>query len=99
MLTSERKLHKLFIKFVTWNKVEKAMKLLEIHPLIEFPLQKAFEESTRNKSYWSSKWIYSLAILKNVKIDIHYNNDEFLLDIKTSNNREMLKWIEENNYY
>jgi hypothetical protein len=79
MLTSQRKVCKLFIKFVIWNKFAKAEHLLEKYPDCIMPWQKAFEEASSNKSYNACKWIYNKAKLYSIPIDIHYRNNEILL--------------------
>ncbi len=79
MLTSERKICKLFIKFVAWNKCSKAEQILARYPEYIMPWQKAFEEAFANKSYNSCKWIYNKANMHAVHIDIHYKNNEIMV--------------------
>lgn len=57
MLTSERKIRKLFIKFLTWNKKNKALNLLETYPECIMPWQKAFESAAGNNAYDICIWI------------------------------------------
>lgn len=76
MLTSERKVKKLFIKFLTWMKIEKAKKLLKQYPHIIFPWQKALEEAASKNEFSSCKWIITTAIIQyNTPLDIHFEND------------------------
>lgn len=78
MLTSERKVCKLFIKFIAWNKCSKAEQILARYPEYIMPWQKAFEEAFANKSYNSCKWLYNKAIELSIPIDIHYKNNEIM---------------------
>jgi hypothetical protein len=78
MLLSPRKVSKLFIKFVVWNKFAKAEQLLMQYPEYVMPWQKAFEEASANNSYNACKWIYDKAKDLFIQIDIHYKNNEIL---------------------
>jgi len=78
VLTSERKLRKLFIKFVIWNKLSKADNLLKQYPECDMPWQKAFEEASMNTSYSACKWIYNNTTVRKVAIDIHFRNNDIL---------------------
>lgn len=90
MLTSERKIRKLFIKFLTWNKKNKALNLLETYPECIMPWQKAFESAAGNNAYDICIWILeylnqSHSIIPTPsnstisRINIHYD-DNILLD-------------------
>jgi len=81
MLTSPRKIYKLFIKFTTWNKYSKAENLLKMYPEYIMPWQKAFEEAARNKSYSACNWLFITSKTLGILINIHYNNDELILDV------------------
>lgn len=78
VLTSERKLRKLFIKFVIWNKLLKADNLLKQYPECNMPWQKALEEASMNNMYSACRWIYNNARLREVVLDIHFRNNEIL---------------------
>ena len=83
MLSSHRKIQKLFIKHLMWNRVKKAEELLTTYPDCCMPWQKAFEESAMNDSFEICIWIMNQRSIYNFEIDIHYNNDE-LIKIFTS---------------
>ena len=78
MLTSTRKLHKLFIKFIEWGKIAKAEKLILQHPNLEMPWQKAFENAVMNKMIQGARWIYENSIHHGVHIDIHRENNKLM---------------------
>lgn len=78
MLSSPRKIRKLFIKFVIWNKFAKADNLLTQYPECEMPWQKAFEEASSKNMHSACKWIYTQAKTRLINIDIHFNNNEIL---------------------
>ena len=80
MLTSPRKVCKLFIKFVVWCKFTKAEALLLHYPEcgIIIPWQKAFEEASMQNSYNACKWIYNKSQELNFALDIHFHNDEII---------------------
>lgn len=93
MLTSERKLQKLFIKFIEWGHVIKAENLIKLHSELEIPWQKAFESATMNKMERGAIWIYDLACKRGVKIDIHFDNDKLLNYLILQDCRYFLKWL------
>ena len=78
VLTSERKVRKLFIKFAIWNKFPKADNLLKQYPECEMPWQKAFEEASMKNVYSACRWIYNNAKQREVMLDIHFRNNEIL---------------------
>jgi hypothetical protein len=78
VLTSERKVRKLFIKFAIWNKFSKADNLLKQYPECDMPWQKALEEASMKNMYCACKWIYNNARLRKIVIDIHFRNNEIL---------------------
>lgn len=76
MLTSERKVKKLFIKFLTWMKIKKAENLLKQYPDFNFPWQKALEEAAGKNTFSSCEWIITTATLKyNITLDIHFEDN------------------------
>ena len=81
MLSSPRKICKLFIKFTSWNKCSKAEHLITQYPECIMPWQKAFEEAVQNKSYSACNWLYTKAKDNNITIDIHFQNDKFILEL------------------
>jgi hypothetical protein len=96
MLSSPRKIAKLFIKFVMWGNVMKAEKLLLEYPECVMPWQKAFEEASKNKSISACRWLVKNAQLHDNVIDIHYKNDE-VIDIPCKFGyldtlREIISW-------
>lgn len=93
MLTSPRKLKKLFIKFVSWGAIQKAKNLIELHPLLDLPLQKAFEESLLNSCIRSAVWIIEIAHAKGVIIDIHGNDDNLMKQLVSSEKVEQIRWL------
>ena len=93
MLTSERKLCKLFIKFIEWGKIAKAENLMQLNPELEFPLQKAFESAALNKMERGAGWTYELACKLSVKIDIHFDNDKLVNYLAIQECRSFIKWL------
>jgi hypothetical protein len=93
MLTSERKLQKLFIKFVEWGKIAKACNLLMKHPELEIPWQKAFEKAGLNKIEHSARWIYEQAKQLGVKVDIHFDYDKLVNYLILHECRYLIKWL------
>lgn len=93
MLTSERKLQKLFIKFIEWGKVAKAANLILSHPELEIPWQKAFEKAALNNEERGAGWIYESASKLGIKIDIHFENDKLLNYLTLQNYQYFIKWI------
>ena len=87
MLTSEKKIHKLFIKFISWNKINKCSKLLATYPAISatLPWQKAFEETFRNKQYNACIWIMQQKALYDFEIDVYFNNNELTSTLEKDN--------------
>ena len=90
MLSSERKIKKLFIKFLTWNQIKKAINLVNVYPDCIMPWQKAFESAAGNNAYDICIWILeylnqSHSIIPTPsnstisRINIHYD-DNILLD-------------------
>ena len=77
-LTSNRKLKKLFIKFIEWDKITKAENLIHSHPELDIPWQKAFENASMNKMKRGAEWIYENANTLGSKINIHFENDKLL---------------------
>lgn len=75
MLTSERKVKKLFIKFLTWNKINKAISLIAKYPEIIMPWQKAFESTFGNNDFDTCIWILQKQSIYNFEINIHYDDD------------------------
>jgi hypothetical protein len=78
VLTSERKVRKLFIKFAIWSKYEKVDNLLKQYPECVMPWQKAFEEASMKNAYGACKWIYNSAVNREIMLDIHFRNNEIL---------------------
>ena len=93
MLTSERKLQKLFIKFVEWGKITKAENLIQTHPELEIPWQNAFERAGLNKIERSAGWIFERASKLGLKIDIHFDNDKLLNYLVLQECRYFIKWL------
>ena len=85
MLSSPRKVSKLFIKFLKWGKIDKANYLLTQYPEYELPYQKAFQESYENKCLNSCKWIYEYCIQNNVEFKIDNIISVFLYACDTRN--------------
>lgn len=81
MLSSPRKICKLFIKFTSWNKCSKAENLIKMYPEYIMPWQKAFEEASLNKSYSACNWLYLQSINYGFTINIHYKNDKLIIDL------------------
>jgi hypothetical protein len=85
MLTSERKIRKLFIKFLTWDKKAKAINLLETYPECSMPWQKAFECAASNNAYDICLWILDYlpqTQLNYTRINIHYEDDILLTKLE-----------------
>ena len=93
MLTSERKLHKLFIKFIEWGQVAKAENLILSHPELEVPLQKAFERASLNKEERGAGWIYERGRKLGIKIDIHFDNNKLLNYLILQECQYFIKWL------
>ena len=93
MLTSERKLQKLFIKFIEWGKITKAENLITLHPELEIPWQKAFESAAMNKMQCGVEWIYTRANQQNIEINIHFDNDKLLNYMILQGCRYIIKWL------
>lgn len=95
MLTSERKLQKLFIKFIEWGKVAKAANLTLSHPELEIPWQKAFEKAALNNEERGARWIYERVSTSTlgIKIDIHFENDKLLNYLTLQDYQYFIKWI------
>ena len=72
MLSSERKIGKLFIKFLTWNKKKKAINLLDTYPECIMPWQKAFESTADNNMFDICIWILEQQITFNFTINRDY---------------------------
>jgi hypothetical protein len=93
MLTSERKICKLFIKFLEWDKIEKATNLITMYPNLQAPWQKAFERAAINKMDRGSKWTYEYANKLGLKIDIHFENDKLINYLILQECRYFIKWL------
>jgi hypothetical protein len=93
VLTSEKKIKKLFIKFVIWNKFAKANNLLKQYPEYNMPWQKAFEEASSKNMYIACKWIYNHSKQHLINIDIHFNNNEILATPCKFGNLNDIKFI------
>lgn len=93
MITSKRKLQKLFIKFIEWEKITKAENLVELHPELVIPWQKAFECAAMNKMNRGMEWIYTRANQQNIKINIHFDNDKLLNYMILQGCRYIIKWL------
>jgi hypothetical protein len=57
MLTSLRKLQKLFIKFIEWGQLAKAEAIIRNNPDLEIPWQKAFVSAVMNNMERSARWV------------------------------------------
>jgi hypothetical protein len=90
MLTSERKLCKLFIKFLEWDKIKKAEFLVQTYPNLQMPWQKAFEIAGLNNSFIACKWIYDNT---KVPLDIHFKADALILNLVTRGFTDFIKWL------
>lgn len=93
MLSSPRKIQKLFIKFTTWGKLDKAQNLLITYPDIAMPWEKAFIEAIVNKSYGSVKWLYENALALDIHLDIHYNYDQLYQDWCKNGYMYYVEWL------
>jgi len=93
MLTSQRKLQKLFIKFIEWGKLVKVEKLMQIHPELEIPWQKAFESAALNRNSRGAEWIYERATPLGLQIDIHFDKDKLINYLVVLDNRCLIKWL------
>jgi len=79
MHESDKKIKKLFIKFISWNKIEKTKKLIEQNLHIIMPWQKAFEETFKNRYIITLLWILEQQNIYNFTINIHFNNNELFM--------------------
>jgi len=94
MLTSERKVKKLFIKFLTWMKIEKAKNLLKQYPHIVFPWQKALEEAASRNEFSSCKWIITTATTEyNTPLDIHFEDDIIYKNVSKFRYKDILEFL------
>jgi hypothetical protein len=92
MLTSERKVKKLFIKFLTWMKIDKAKNLLKQYPDIIFPWQKALIEAAGKNSFNSCRWIITTAITEyNTPLDIHFEDNILYKNASKYRYKDMLE--------
>jgi len=93
MLTSERKLQKLFIKFIEWGQLSKAENLILSHPGLEIPWQKAFERAALNKEIRGAELIYERASKLGIKIDFHFDNNKLLNYLILQECQYFIKWL------
>lgn len=93
MLSSPRKIQKLFIKFTAWRKMHKAMNLLTTYPEIIMPWEKAFIEAIQNKAYNSIVWLYKEALSRGIILDIHYNHDHLYQEFCKLGYIQMIEWL------
>lgn len=93
MLTSERKLQKLFIKFVEWGKIKKANQLMQSHPNLIIPWQKAFECAAMNQMLRGAEWVYNQAKCNGLDIDTHFENDKLLNHLILQQSMYFIKWL------
>jgi hypothetical protein len=72
MLTSPRKICKLFIKFVIYGKYTKAETLLQHYPEYSsiIPWQKAFTEALQQQAYNVCNWIIEKSEILHFTLDI-----------------------------
>lgn len=70
MLSSPRKISKLFIKFLKWGKIDKTILLIQKYPDLILPYEKAFLESFDNKVLRSCKWIYEYCLEHHLELNI-----------------------------
>jgi len=92
-LSSNRKLKKLFIKFIEWDKITKAENLIHLHPELDIPWQKAFENAAMNKMKRGAEWIYENANKLGSKINIHFENDKLLNYLVVQECQYFIKWF------
>ena len=93
MLESHTKLCKLFIKFVKWDKCEKAENIRKQWAnSVSLPWQKAFSEAYANTSFSACIWLCNKVKEHNpiIELDIHFDNDIF---IKTLITKGYLEYI------
>lgn len=102
MLSSERKIRKLFIKFLTWNKKMKAINLLDTYLECIMPWQKAFESAADNNNFDICLWILEQQSKYSFIIDIHYNDnivikklENMAIMFQTSNGQIYEKYLEQ----
>lgn len=98
MLTSERKLQKLFIKFIEWGKITKAENLMALNPKLEIPWQKAFESAGMNRNMHGVEWIYKRVSHNcysnhDIRINIHFDNDKLMNYMILHGCRYIIKWL------
>lgn len=109
MLTSERKICKLFIKFLEWDKIDKAANLIQTYPNLAMPWQKAFECASMNYSLRACQWIneqHRINVNNDdgtgtgtgnntsvVVLDIHFNNDALFVQLVTRGCIDFVKWL------
>ena len=95
MLTSPRKLQKLFIKFISWGLIPKAQNLLNQYPTLEIPWQKAFEETLINRYIYINavEWILEKSLEQGFIINPHIDNDKIMKQLILSEKMECIRWL------